>query len=137
MTPRGQRRVSVARSKGSDYARVGESFYHGAELAKEFEYWNAAGVLVVHAAIAYTDAITIAAGGVKSRGEDHMAAADLLREIVPLDEGGLRAARHLERMIHEKNRVSYEGEIYARKDIEVLWKHLARYRAWARERLAA
>lgn len=135
MTPRGQRRASVPRSKSPDYARVGENFYRGAELAKEFEYWNAAGVLIVHAAIAYTDAVTIRLGGVKSRGEDHMAAADLLRQVAALDEEGLRAARHLERVIHEKNRVSYEGDIYTRKDIEELWKRLLRYRSWARSLL--
>lgn len=135
MTPRGQRRSSVPRSKSADYARVAESFFNGAEVAKEFEYWNAAGVLVVHAAIAYADAVAIAAGGVRSRGEDHMAATNLLREVANLDENGQRAIRHLERMIEEKNRVSYEGEIYFRKDIDELWKHLTRFRGWARTRL--
>lgn len=28
-------------------------------------------------------------------------------------------------------RVAYEGEIFTKKDIEALWKHLLRYRAWA------
>ncbi|MCG2726610.1 MAG: hypothetical protein L6420_10275 [Elusimicrobia bacterium] len=70
MTPRRHCRVSVPRSKNSDYARVAENFYHGAETAKEFEYWNAAGVLIIHAAIAYADAITIKFGGVKNKGED-------------------------------------------------------------------
>lgn len=131
MTPRRQRRVSVPRYRKSDYARVAENFYRGAELAREFEYWNAAGVLIVHSAIAYTDAITIKFGGVKSKGEEHMAAENLLRQVVVLDEQGNRAVRHFERMIHEKNRVSYEGEVYMRKDIDTLWKYLDRYRTWA------
>ena len=131
MTPRGQRRVSVPRSKSGDYARVADNFYHGAELAKEFEYWNAAGLLVVHSAIAYTDAVTIHVGGLKSQGEDHMAAVDLIREVVELDESGRRAAGHLARIIEQKNSVAYNGDVFSRQDVDALWKHLERYRPWA------
>ncbi|MBW1896803.1 MAG: hypothetical protein JRI47_07065 [Deltaproteobacteria bacterium] len=60
-----------------------------------------------------------------------MAAEGLLRQVVALDEQGSRALRHFERMLHEKNRVSYEGEVYTRKDIDILWKQLDRYRTWA------
>ena len=131
MTPRMSRRTSVHRTKYHDYVKVADNFYLGAELAKEFEYWNAAGVFIIHAAIAYTDAITIKVGGVKSQGEDHMAAVDLLREVVALDEAGQKASHHLARMIEQKNVVSYSGEVYARTNIEQLWKQLERYKAWA------
>ncbi|OGS51386.1 MAG: hypothetical protein A3J79_08730 [Elusimicrobia bacterium RIFOXYB2_FULL_62_6] len=131
MTPRITKRVSVPKSKRHDYSAVAGNFFSGAEVAREFDYYNAAGVLIVHAAIAYTDAITIKFGGVRSKGEDHMAAVDLLRQVVALDERGLAGARHLERIINEKTRVSYEGEVYTKKDIEALWKHLLRYREWA------
>lgn len=131
MTPRQSRRVSLPRAKSKDYAEVGANFYNGAEVAKEFEYWNAAGVLIVHAAIAYTDAMTIKTGGVRSRGEDHMAAADLLREVVVLDDRGNKAIGHLIRILEQKTLVSYEGEMYTCEDVEELWKHLERYKAWA------
>src|SRR3989344_6089805 len=110
MTPRMSRRTSVHRTKYHDYVKVADNFYLGAELAKEFEYWNAAGVLIIHAAIAYTDAVTIKVGAVKSQGEDHMAAVDLLREVVALDEPGQKASHHLARMIEQKKVVSYSGE---------------------------
>jgi len=131
MTPRVSRRTSVHRTKYHDYIKVADNFYLGAELAKEFEYWNAAGVLIIHAAIAYTDAITIKVGGVKSQGEDHMAAVDLLREVVALDEAGKKASNHFARMIEQKNLVSYSGEIYTRINIEQLWRQLERFKAWA------
>lgn len=130
MSPRISRRVSIQREKYHDYAKVADNFYAGAELAKEFEYWNAAGLLIIHAAIAYTDAITIKVGGVKSQGEDHMAAIDLLREVVVLGEAGQRASNHLARMIEQKNIISYSGEIYTRTEIEKLWKQLKRYKEW-------
>jgi hypothetical protein len=122
----------VPRSKYEDYLNVAENFHAGADTAKTFEYWNAAGVLIIHAAIAYTDAITIKIGGTKSQGDDHMAAVDLVRQVVALDKNGERAVNHLWRMIQEKNAVSYQGEIYTRQDVDKLWKHLDRYRAWAR-----
>jgi hypothetical protein len=114
-----------------DYVQVADNFYAGADAARAFEYWNAAGVLIVHAAIAYSDAITIKVGGVKSQGADHMAAVDLVRQIVTLDKAGENALNHLWQMIQEKNVVSYHGEIYARRDVDKLWKHLERYRTWA------
>lgn len=137
MTPRGQRRKPISEFKSADYAKVADSFYKGAELAKEFEYWNAAGVLIVHAAIAYTDALTIKEGGVKSQGDDHLAAVDLLKEVVALDERGRKAAGHLKRIIEQKNIVSYSGEVYFKQDVEELWKHLERFRPWVLLNLGA
>lgn len=136
MTPRRERIVSVPRSKSADYAHVADSFYNGAELAKEYEYWNAAGVLIVHAAIAYADAISIKYRGERCKGEDHMAAIEILRQIVNANpDTEKRVVRHFEEMISEKNRVSYEGEVYRQKEIDALWKHLERFRAWARPQL--
>ena len=131
MTPRLGKRVSIPRGKYHDYIRVADNFYAGADVARNFEYWNAAGVLIIHAAIAYSDAITIKVGGVKSRGDDHMAGVDLLKEVVVLSEDGKKAVNHLARMIDEKSLVSYSGEIYTRGDVESLWKQLERYKKWA------
>ena len=131
MSPRLSKRLSVPRSKYHDYIQVADNFYAGAEAAKAFDYWNAAGLLIVNAAIAYTDAITIKVGGVKSQGEDHMSAVYLVRKVVLLDKSGETALNHLWRMIQEKNIVSYHGEIYTRQDVDSLWKHLERYKTWA------
>lgn len=128
-------RIKVDKNKSSDYTSVADNFTKGAELAKEFGYWNAAGVLIVHAAIAYTDAITIKVAGVKSRGEDHVQAARLMEEVVALDEDGRKALNKLRRLIEEKNLVSYSGEIYQKNDIERMWKLLERYKNWAVEML--
>jgi hypothetical protein len=131
MMVRRSKRASVPKAKYKDYWQVADNFHAGSEMAKAYEYWNAAGVLIVHSAIAYTDAITIKIGGVKSHGDDHMDAVDLLRSVVALDEKGKSAVNHLWRMIQEKNVVSYNGEIYTGDDVDKLWKHLERYRSWA------
>jgi len=68
---RGSQRVSIERLQAANYIRVAENFYNGADVATQYEYWNASGVLIVHSAIAYADALTIKYGGVKSKGENY------------------------------------------------------------------
>lgn len=121
----------VDRVKSKDYQTVAKSFYDGAEVAKEYEYWNASGVLIIHSAIAYSDAICIKFAGVKSQGEDHIQAVSLLKEILASSDENKKAFQNLEKMIAHKNSVSYSGEVYEAKDIDLLWKHLDRFKTWA------
>ena len=120
----------VERSKYVNYKSVADNFYDGAEVAAEYEYWNAAGVLIVHAAIAYGDAITIKYGGVKSRGEDHTQLINLIDNIVAPSDEKKKALVQLNKIIAHKNAVSYGGDIYDSKDIDKLKKHINRFRAW-------
>lgn len=135
--PRTGRRRHVERARWRQFRSVGENFVKAAEVAAEFEYWNAAGVLLVHAAIALTDALTVKIGGVKSAGEDHMLAASLLEAVVALDADGKKAVGHFRALMQEKTLVSYSGEIYRREDIRRMGRHLDHYRAWANRLLAA
>lgn len=134
--PRGAMRKTVDRSKSRNYLTVAQSFDGGAELAKEYEYWNASGVLIIHAAIAYTDAITIRLGGLKSQGENHHETIALAESLLPRDQATKKALNQLRSILDEKTRVSYSGEVYQRKDVEHMWKLLARYRQWALSVLA-
>jgi len=130
---RSRLRVPVERSKVPEYVKVAQNFYDGADLAREFQYWNAAGVLIVHAAIALADAIAIKMGGVKSRGSDHQDTVALLEELIVTNKENQRALHQLRRIIDHKNAVSYSGEVYERADIEQLWKLVTRFRDWARD----
>lgn len=130
---RGRVRRTVNRAKSANYRAVAENFHGAAELAREYEYWNAAGVLIVHAAIAFADALAIKIGGVKSQGEDHHDAAALLEELIAASEQKKRALNHLRSIIDHKTSVSYSGELYARSDVDQLWKHMERFRGWALE----
>ena len=124
-------RASVDRSKFANYKLVAENFYKGAKLASDHDYFNAAGVLIVHAAIAYADALTIKYIGAKSKGEDHHEVISLLEEVFPLNDDRKKSLNHLNAMIEHKNAVSYSGDVYDKKDIEQLWKHLERFKSWA------
>lgn len=129
-------RKTVDASKNRNYKTVADSFFNGAELAKEFEYWNAAGVLIVHSAIALADAVTIKTGGVKCQGDNHYEIITLLDELIAASTEKRKALKQLRQIIDHKNSVSYSGDIYERKDVEKLWKHLVRFREWALDMLA-
>lgn len=124
-------RKSVERLRYQDYNKVAEHFYEAAELAIEYSYWTAAGVLIVHSAIAYADAISIKLSGQKSSSENHEDSVSLLDEAVANSESKRNAITQLRRIIAEKTRVSYSGDLYGEPLIRGLWKRLDRFRAWA------
>jgi len=130
---RQSQKINIDRSNAVNYKRVAENFYDGAKVATEYEYWNAAGVLIVHAAIAYGDTITIKFSGVKSKGEDHQALVNLIDSVIAKSLVKKSALQQLTRIIDHKNAVSYGGDIYEKTDIDQLWKHLERFKSWAEE----
>ncbi|MEO8232271.1 MAG: hypothetical protein ABI638_08305 [Ignavibacteriota bacterium] len=115
------------------FRSVADNFYKGAEIAEEFEYYNASGVLLVHSAIAFSDAVTIKYSSKKCSGENHYEIIALLNEVIPKNAGNRNALNHLEKIIDHKNVVSYNGEIYSKKDITALKKHFERFKIWAEE----
>ncbi|MBU1297647.1 MAG: hypothetical protein KKB77_00640 [Bacteroidetes bacterium] len=104
-------RKLVNRQKYYDYNIVAQQFYEAAEVAKDFKYWNAAGVLIVHAAIAYTDAISIKISGQKSSSENHEDAIALVDSIVANGDEKKKAMNQLRKIIAEKTMVSYAGDL--------------------------
>lgn len=126
-------RKTIDKSKAINYKIVADNFYSGAETAKEFEYWNAAGLLIVHSAIAYADSISIKFGGVKCQGEDHNQNITLIKELVINSDSNKKAIQQLEKIISHKNAIAYNGEVYAEKDIEILWKQFERFKSWVED----
>lgn len=134
--PKGRRR-SISSSRWKQFHHLALTFKNAAELAREFDYLNASGVLIAHSAIAFTDALCVKVGGVKSGSEDHYQAVVLVRELLDLDKEGRRALDHYVTIIQEKSLVSYSGEIYRLKEVNKLWKHLERYQKWIESILKA
>jgi len=134
MTGRSQRK-KIEASRCNDFYIVAENFYQGAKVASDYAYYNAAGVLIVHSAIAYSDAICIKNKGVKIQGENHYEVISLLDDIITHSEEKKKALNHLKNIIDHKNSVSYSGEVYHKKDIESLWKQLDRFKFWAEQLL--
>jgi len=124
-------RARVDNTKWVDYKKVAESFFGGADVAREYEYWNAAGVLIVHSAIALADAISIKFRAEKSQGEDHNQTVLLLKDTLTSNDENKKAYNHLEKIIAHKTSVSYSGNVYDRKDVDNLWKNFERFKRWA------
>lgn len=135
---RRSRRKAVDRHRARQYRRVAEGLAESAEalhtLADEGDrYGNAIGVLAVHAAIAWSDALTIAYGGVKHTGSDHRRAADLLLEVLGDRRVTADARKSLESILQTKEEVSYQGEYYRVVDALKLLTQLRGFVAWAAE----
>jgi len=89
------------------------SFLEGArtlaELADENgPTGNAIAAIAVHAAIAWSDAVSIAYAGMKSTDGDHMRAADPLHDAL----GARMDAQALRWVLQKKDTVAYGGDYY-------------------------
>ena len=134
--PRESKKVSVDKAQFSQFKRIGDGFYQGALAEKDSERWNASGVLIVHAAIAFADTITIKYGGVKSKGNNNLEVVRLIENLLPDSEEKKNALNQLERLIAHKTTVSYSGEVYDKADIDKLFKHLERFKSWVEKQIS-
>lgn len=138
MVGRSQRKA-VDPSQSDKYRRVGGSLLESARalltVADEGDrFGNAIGIIAVHAAIAYTDALTIAFGGFKSTDGDHRKAADALltamaNRLEPTTVTLLRT------IVGVKDEVSYGGTYYRVVDAERVLERTIKYSEWAEEML--
>ena len=124
-----RRRVDAGEAES--YAGAARQFFDCADLAKDCGYWNAAGLLLVHGAIALADAVAIKLKSVKSTGDDHKDAVALLGEVVAGARGRKEAMTQLGRIIDEKNRAAYTGVSFRQGDVERMEKQAKRFRSFA------
>jgi len=123
-------RTKVDPEDFASFRAMAAQFLKAAGLARDHDYWNAAGLLIVHAAIAYADAVSIRLAGVKSTGDNHQDAVLLLGQAAAREKDRDRALGHLKRIIEEKSRVSYSGEAFRKPEIDSLETHVERFRDW-------
>lgn len=126
-------RKSVPRHNFKKYLDVAEHFYQAAKDSMELDYWTASGVLIVHSAIAFSDALCIKLSGIKSVGENHEDVVSLLESTVGNSDEKFLALNQLRRIIEEKTKVSYLGELYTSAQTREMWKRLERFRKWSLE----
>lgn len=105
------------------------------ETALAAELWDAAGLAAIHSGISAADSVLSYRGGVRSAGQDHRAAAELLVQVVgpAADEG----AKHLRRLIQKKTLVEYEQRRLTQTEATDLAEHARRLLKWARSQLPA
>jgi hypothetical protein len=120
----------VGIEKHHDFEKISKDFASGCESAYAFEYFNAAGVLIIHAAIALADSVTIKLAGKKCSGGSHYEIIELLRSTTPQSAAKNKALDQFKKLIDHKNKVSYQGDIYNRKDVEQLLRYFERFKSW-------
>lgn len=107
----------------------------GLDLIADWKYGNGLAIVAVHAAIAYTDALTVAFRGVKSVDGDHTRAADVLVHAL-----GSRVetpqVNRLRRVLQRKSDAAYGGKYYTLDDGRDLLSDVDRYAAWAESMLS-
>jgi hypothetical protein len=128
--PGGERTRPAAKSDSKQYIAKAEEFLASMESALAAELWDAAGLAAIHSGITAADAVLAYHGGVRSAGQDHRVAVDLLKQTMGTDAS--RAATHLKRLIDKKNLVEYEQRRLIRSEAVDLADHARRFMKWAR-----
>jgi hypothetical protein len=92
-------------------------------------------VLIIHATIAYGDAITMRYGGMQNQ-QDHKTLSKLVQQALKnrVDPAALRA---LEAILADKTAISYGARIGQRKTLDRLLEHFTTLRTWADSLFAA
>ncbi len=130
---RAGRVMRVDRARAVGYLSVGRALHTTARDLSQLgdaRYGNGLAIVAVHAAIACTDALTVAYGGIKSTDGDHARAAELLVQVL-----GARfppaERKRLNAILNAKNEVSYSGEYYTLADAKKLLERVDAYFRWA------
>jgi hypothetical protein len=98
------------------------------------EYRYSPGLLAIHSAISYSDALRTGMGCEDVSAEDHSSAAPDLRSRLALKRfEEVRGTKHLEFLIGRKNKVEYSRDAVRRAEIEEIVKRAERFARWAEE----
>lgn len=126
-------------SRAVKYLTIGRSLHRNSqemEAISESRYGNGLAIIAIHAAIAYTDALTIAYRGIKSQDGDHARAADVLGHALGQKREYTPQVNRLRRILQAKSDVSYSGQYYTLEDGKRIAAEVTEFAHWAEEMLA-
>lgn len=125
------------RSRAAKYLAVGRALHETArhlDLMAEAKYGNGLAIIAIHAAIAYTDALTTAFREIKSTDGDHTRAADVLVHALG-HQASPEQMRRLKGILNAKTHASYSGAYYTLQDGQNILRETELYVRWAEEKL--
>lgn len=126
-------------SRAAKYLAIGRSLHRNTqelEAISETRYGNGLAIIAIHAAIAYTDALTIAFRGIKSQDGDHVRAADVLAHVLGPQRDHARQVNRLRGILQSKSDASYSGQYYTLEDGKRLVREATEFIRWAEDMLA-
>lgn len=115
------------------YWNKAEEFYEVIQHAYKNRMWTAVGLNAVHCVIASCDAVLVRSQGIRSAGDDHMQALELLAS-APID-GIEKQLATVRRIIAKKNVIVYENREFRESDASDIFKQAERFYRWAFEYL--
>lgn len=94
-------------------------------------YSSAVGLLAVHSAIAWNDAVQIHLTGKRVKYEDHKRAADHIRRICGTCSIDADGVSHFEALLGSKNAFAYDETVIRDSAAQKALTHALRFETWA------
>ena len=133
MVPRSDRTRPSSRADARQYLAKADEFLGAMESSLAAAQWDAAGLAAIHSGISAADAVLSYRGGVRSAGQDHRAAAELLVQV--LGSAAVDGATHLRRLVQKKSLVEYEQRRLTQAEALDLAEHARRLLKWAKTQM--
>jgi HEPN domain-containing protein len=135
MTAKKLKTVNVSKNDYKIFLGKAKEFYEVMRNARETGKWTAVGLNAVHCAISCCDALLTFHLGIRSSGEDHMQAVDLLQRLPPDIEEG--EANTFKRIIVKKSIIAYECREFRQTEAIEISKLTERFYRWTTSKLPA
>lgn len=131
MSPRKRSTKAVSEQEALSYLKKAEEFYLTMAEAFQKGRWNAAGLAGVHCVISATDALLGKKARLRSSGDSHLEAVQLLKQHITDDNVGAQSQR-LYRVLSEKSLVEYDSREFREADAASVVKDVGRYFEWVK-----
>lgn len=133
MTPKKMKTINVEKSDYKVYLKKAKDLYNIMLMARDSENWTAVGLNAVHCVISCCDAMLTFHLGIRSAGENHMQAVDLLLCLPSSIEDG--EAITFKRIVAKKNLIAYENREFRQTEAIEISKLAERFYKWAVSKL--
>lgn len=120
-------------SRAVKYLAIGRALHRNSqelEAISESRYGNGLAIIAIHAAIAYTDALTTAYRGIKSQDGEHSRAADVLAHALGQNQHAGQVSR-LRGILQAKSDAAYSGHYYTLDDGRRIVREVTEFVRWA------
>jgi len=131
MTPKKHRTRHVSEAEARSYLKKAEEFFQTMLESYRQRRWNSAGLNGVHCAISATDAAMGIKARLRSAGESHYEAVELLNLHIEHGNVGAQSAR-LTRILGQKSSVEYDSREFTEQEASDITKDVGRYLDWVK-----
>jgi HEPN domain-containing protein len=135
MTPKKLKTQAIEKNEYKIFLKKAKDFHDSMLTARDSGNWTAVGLNAVHCAISCCDAMLVFHLGIRSVGEDHMDAVELLSRIPKEAVSGEIVT--FKRIVAKKNLIAYENREFRQSDALDIVKMAKRFYEWVTSSLGA